>query len=167
MPMSNGTATKTKSLFREACTVSVAINASPATVWSLLVDAADFPRWNSTVSSIEGTIALGQKLKIRVPISKRTFAVKVEAIDEPRSLVWGDGHAPMFRGKREYALEPFGGGTTFTMTETFRGVLLPMIRRSLPDFVPVFTQYAADLKREAESQTTESQAAETRTEKRS
>jgi uncharacterized protein YndB with AHSA1/START domain len=140
-------------MFSEACTVTVAIDATPETVWSLLTDAADFPRWNSTVTSIEGTIALGQTVKIRVPISKRTFAVKVKTFDAPRSLVWGDGHPPMFRGTREYALAPVAGGTTFTMTETFEGVMLPMIRRSLPDFVPVFTQYAADLKREAEEQT--------------
>ena len=31
------------------------------------------------------------------------------------------------------------------------GLMLPMIAGSLPDFVPVFTQYAADLKRAAES----------------
>jgi hypothetical protein len=31
------------------------------------------------------------------------------------------------------------------------GLMLPMIAGSLPDVVPVFTQYAADLKRAAES----------------
>jgi hypothetical protein len=31
------------------------------------------------------------------------------------------------------------------------GLMLPMIAGGLPDFVPVFTQYAADLKRAAES----------------
>jgi hypothetical protein len=29
--------------------------------------------------------------------------------------------------------------------------MLPMIKKSLPDFAPVFEAYAADLKREAES----------------
>ena len=41
-------------------------------------------------------------------------------------------------------------GTRFTMTETFTGLLLPLIGKSLPDFDPVFTTYAHDLKREAE-----------------
>jgi hypothetical protein len=36
------------------------------------------------------------------------------------------------------------------MTETFSGVLMPMIGPSLPDFAPVFAHYAADLKRAAE-----------------
>jgi hypothetical protein len=38
------------------------------------------------------------------------------------------------------------------MRETFAGVMLPMIRGSLPDFAPVFETYAQDLKRAAEGQ---------------
>jgi hypothetical protein len=37
------------------------------------------------------------------------------------------------------------------MVEVFRGLMLPMIKGSLPDFGPPFEQYAADLKREAEA----------------
>ncbi len=60
--------------------------------------------------------------------------------------------APMFRGERTFTLTPRGDGTTeFSMVEVFSGVMLPMIKGSLPDFVPVFEQYARDLKREAES----------------
>jgi hypothetical protein len=36
------------------------------------------------------------------------------------------------------------------MHESFAGVMLPMIRGSLPDFAPAFEAYAADLRREAE-----------------
>lgn len=36
------------------------------------------------------------------------------------------------------------------MTEVLSGLMLPLIAGSLPDFAPSFTQYAADLKREAE-----------------
>jgi hypothetical protein len=38
-----------------------------------------------------------------------------------------------------------------TMTETFTGLMLPLIAGSLPDFLPVFTRYPADLKRAAEA----------------
>jgi len=37
------------------------------------------------------------------------------------------------------------------MTETFAGIMLPLIGRTLPDFEPVFDQYAADLKTAAEA----------------
>jgi hypothetical protein len=36
------------------------------------------------------------------------------------------------------------------MTEVFAGVMLPMIRGSLPDFGPIFEKYADDLRCEAE-----------------
>jgi hypothetical protein len=37
------------------------------------------------------------------------------------------------------------------MTEVFSGAMLPMIRRSLPDFGPPFEAFARDLKRAAEA----------------
>jgi hypothetical protein len=66
-------------------------------------------------------------------------------------MVWSDGAAPMFKGVRTYTLTPRSDGTTeFSMVEVFRGLMLPMIKRSLPDFAPAFATYAEDLKREAE-----------------
>ena len=42
------------------------------------------------------------------------------------------------------------GLTDFSMAEVFAGLMLPMIKGSLPDFGPPFEQYASDLKSEAE-----------------
>jgi hypothetical protein len=147
-----GRANRTKSTFRLAYAVGINIQAKPERIWALLTNADNFPRWNSTVTSIEGPIALGQKLKIRVPIApNRTFAPKVSEFVPPQRMVWSDGMAPMFKGERTYTLTPKADGSTdFSMAEVFRGLMLPMIAGSLPDFVPVFEQYASDLKREAE-----------------
>ena len=58
----------------------------------------------------------------------------------------------MFVGQRTYSLSPNEDGTTsFTMSEVFSGLMLPMIAGSLPDFVPIFERYAADLKKAAEN----------------
>lgn len=148
----NGRASRTKSTFRLEYAVGINIQAKPERIWALLTNADNFPRWNSTVTSIEGPIALGQKLKIRVPIApNRTFAPKVSEFVPPQRMVWSDGMAPMFQGQRTYTLTAKADGSTdFHMVEVFRGLMLPMIAGSLPDFVPVFEQYASDLKREAE-----------------
>jgi len=143
-------AQKTESTFRLSYTVSIDIAAPPAAVWAKLTDAKSHAKWNSTVTSIEGDITKGSKLAIKVPISDRTFTPRVVELDAEKRMVWADGMAPMFRGERTYTLEPKGGTTTFSMTEVFAGVMLPMIKGSLPDFRPVFDQYAADLKRAAE-----------------
>jgi hypothetical protein len=36
------------------------------------------------------------------------------------------------------------------MAERFSGLLIPLVRRSMPDFGPVFARYADDLRRAAE-----------------
>jgi uncharacterized protein YndB with AHSA1/START domain len=142
---------KTGSTFRLECRVAITIAVPPEKIWALLTDAAGFARWNTTVTSIEGTIALGERVKIRVPASDRTFSPKVTAFVPNERMVWSDGMAPMFKGERTYTLTPRADGTTeFEMVETFSGLMLPMIKGSLPDFGPVFDRYARDLKKEAE-----------------
>jgi hypothetical protein len=147
------TAAKTETTFRMECAVSVQINARHERIWDLLTNADDMPRWNSTVTSVRGPIALGTKLELRVPLApERVFRPKVTALDTgAHRMVWSDGAAPMFKGVRTYTLTPRSDGTTeFSMVEVFRGLMLPMIKRSLPDFAPAFAAYAEDLKREAE-----------------
>jgi len=68
-------------------------------------------------------------------------------------MVWKDGFAPMFSGVRTFSLTPKSDGTTdFSMIEVFKGIMLPLIKGSLPDFKPNFEQYALDLKAAAEKQ---------------
>ncbi len=138
--------------FRLEHAVSVAIRATPAKIWSLLTNAAEFPRWNSTVTKIAGTIAVGEPLAIEAKAAPgRTFKVRVAELAPEQSMVWRAGFFPMFQGVRTFTLTPGAAGTTaFSMIEVFRGAMLPMIRGSLPDFGPMFVSYANDLKREAE-----------------
>ena len=145
-------ATKTSSAFRMDCAVRCTIHATPDRIWGLLTDAASFPRWNSTVTKIDGSIAPGETLKLEVPAAPgRVFKPKVTAFEPSRSMTWSDGFAPMFKGVRTFTLSPNGDGSvTFHMAEVFTGVMLPMIKASLPDFAPAFEAYAADLKRAAE-----------------
>lgn len=135
----------TRSTFKRSVTVEMSIDGSASTVWSLLTDAERFSSWNSTVTSIEGPITLGTKLAITVPTSPRTFRPTVSAFTENETMTWSDGRAPMFKGVRVFTLTPEGDRTRFTMTETFSGLMLPMIGRTLPDFEPIFRDYAADL----------------------
>jgi hypothetical protein len=146
-------ATKTNAAFRMSCGITADIHATPERIWSLLTDAEDFPRWNSTITRIGGNIAQGEKLALEVQAAPgRTFKPKVTELEAARRMVWADGMAPMFRGVRTFTLEPQPDGTTrFTMEEVFSGIMLPMIKGSLPDFAPSFEAYAADLKREAEA----------------
>jgi hypothetical protein len=148
----NGRASRTKSAFRLAYTVGINIQAPPQRIWALLTNAGDFPRWNSTVKSIEGKIAAGQTIKLRATIApERTFNLTINEFVPEKRMVWSDGNL-MFKGVRTYTLTPKADGSTdFTMAEVYSGIMLPMIAGSLPDFGPPFEQYAADLKRAAEA----------------
>ena len=147
----NGRAIKVKTTFRLEYSAGVNIKAKPARVWDLMTNAGDFPRWNSTIKSIEGTIAAGQTIQLIANISPgRVFNLHIIEFLPSKRMVWSDGNA-MFKGVRTYTLEPKQDGTTdFTMAEVYTGLMLPMIAGSLPDFGPVFEQYLSDLKREAE-----------------
>ena len=149
--MTESMAQKKVSTFRMECRVSISINAPPERVWALLTNAVDFPRWNSTVSSLKGSISEGEKLELRVPYSDRTFSPKVTELVPATRMVWSDGFAPMFKGERTFSLTPQANNATrFEMVELFSGLMLPMIKGSLPDFSPIFDRYALDLKKEAE-----------------
>lgn len=149
---SDGRAFKERQTFRMQCGVTIRIDAKAETIWSLLTDAAGYPRWNSTVTTIEGQIALGQKLRLRAPIApKRVFRLRVSEFEVNRRMVWQDGAPPMFKGVRTFTLTPQADGRVeFSMVEVFSGLMLPMIAASLPDFAPSFERHAADLKRAAE-----------------
>jgi uncharacterized protein YndB with AHSA1/START domain len=147
------TAVKTRTTFNLQCTVSADIEATPEKVWTLLTKPDDMVRWNSTLTSIEGTIALGGTVKMQVPEAPgRTFTIKVVRFVPNKEMVWRDGNKIMFQGVRTYELSPTSSPTTtrFRMTEEFSGLLLPVIAGKLPDFGPIFERYAADLKVEAE-----------------
>jgi uncharacterized protein YndB with AHSA1/START domain len=75
-------ATKTFSAFRMGCAISTTIQASADRIWALLTDAAGFPRWNSTVTSIEGEIGEGRTLKLKVPTAReRVFKPRVSNVE--------------------------------------------------------------------------------------
>jgi hypothetical protein len=148
----NGTATKTRTRFRLECSVSNSIKANPEKIWKLLTDAENYTSWNSALESLEGNIVLGGTVKMKVHEAPgRIFKVKVKEFTPNKTMLWQDGFAPMFMGKRFFTLQSnVDGTTTFTMSEVFSGLMLPMIAGKLPDFVPIFERYAADLKNASE-----------------
>ena len=123
------------------------IRASDSTVWALLTNAADYPRWNSTVTSIEGQIAARSRIVLRSTLdAKRTFNLTVTEFEPNRRLVWGDG-----KGQRVYEIRSNGDSTvTFAMREKIGGLMFPLYAGAIPSFDASFDAFAGDLKKEAE-----------------
>jgi hypothetical protein len=147
-------ATQESTTFGRKTSVSVKIDAKPEIVWSLLTNAKDFPRWNTTVKNVEGKISLGEKIKLRVFLDeKRVFNLKITEFKPATKMVWEDGVKPFFKGIRTYQLNHIQNNSTeFKMDECMFGLMFPMAAKHIPDFRKSFEQYASDLKKEAEAQ---------------
>ena len=144
----DGKATTIKKTFNRQTTVSITINADASIIWSLLTNAADFARWNSTILSIEGEIKLKEKIRLKSTLDpNRTFKIKVKEMAPEQKMVWGDG-----LGKRTYTLDKKGEHTIqFTMHEKMGSLFFPLFANKIPPFDEAFEQFAADLKKEAET----------------
>jgi hypothetical protein len=136
--------------------VTADIRAPAETIWAIITDASAYPDWDSGVDRIEGRIAPGAKLKVFSELTPgRGFPIEVTEFEPARRMTW-TGRMPLglFKGVRTFTLVQGPDSTTrFEMRETFSGPLLPLMRRTMPDFGPSFEKYGAGLKALAESQT--------------
>jgi uncharacterized protein YndB with AHSA1/START domain len=128
------------------------IKAAPAKIWRLLTDIDAWPDWDSGVSNVDGRLAVGEKLTIRVQAnSSRAFPVRVTELDAPNRMVFRGGMPfGLFTGQRTYTLGFEDSDTRFTMREEYTGPLAGMIFRSIPDLGPSFQRFADGLKKQAE-----------------
>src|SRR5678815_2141654 len=138
-PMKTARITQSHHVLSMSCRVEVTIRARAATLWRLLTNAKDFPRWNSTVTRVEGQIREGKQLRVHVPGTDRVFTPRVSGVVPDQRMTWTGGFSPVFKGVRTFELRPRPDGSTdFVMEERFSGLMLPFVKGSMPDFGPVF-----------------------------
>jgi hypothetical protein len=128
------------------------ISASPDRIWTILVDGAKYPEWDSGVLSVDGRVAPGETIKVVSAANPgRTFPVKVTTFEPNTAMTWSGGlPLGLFKGVRTFTLTSAGDTTRFHMREAYSGPLSAMMSRSIPDLGPSFAQFAAGLKRRAE-----------------
>jgi len=144
----NGKASTIKKTFSRETSVSIDIKADPTIIWALLTNASDYPRWNTTVVSIDGAITKGNKIALKSTLDpKRVFKLTVKEFEPNKKLSWGDA-----MGTRVYTLTQNNAGqTNFTMNEKIGGPIFPLFAKMIPPFDQSFEQFAADLKKESET----------------
>lgn len=140
-----------KNTFSMTCRVEAKICTNAETIWALLTDAKAFPRWNSTVTGIDGDIREGERIRIHVPGTDRTFTPRISDVEINKHMTWSNGLASLFRGSRTFELRQCNDGSTdFIMEEKFDGLIFAIVKNRLPDFKLILEKYAFDLKNEAE-----------------
>jgi len=109
---------------------TVDLDAPPDRVWAVLTDTAKYSTWNPFITKLGGTLAVGQKLDIRIapPGSKpMSFRPTVTDVQPAHRLAWLGhlGFPGLFDGAHTFTLTPIANGRTqLVQTENFSGVLV-------------------------------------------
>ena len=108
------------------------IAAPVQTVWAELSAVAKYAEWNPFITTLQGELVEGGRLKVRiVPTGGRamTFRPTITVVEEGKRLEWlGRLVLPgVFDGRHSFLLEDLGGGVTrLTQAEEFSGLLVPL-----------------------------------------
>ena len=148
----DGRAKTIKSLFSRTTNVSIHIKAKPTVVWKILTNIEDFARWNSTILLLSGNLNIGSKLNVKsnLDLEKKSIYY-ISHLNPPSKMVWTNGNRLLFKSLISYTIDPYQeNDSIFGMNEKLYGSLAPLILGYMPDFDETFSQFALDLKNEAE-----------------
>jgi hypothetical protein len=140
---------------------SVHVDAPPETVWRVLTHFDEYPEWNPFLRVV-GRANAGAHLSVEVrPPGRRpaTFRPTVTHVDHGTELRWlGHLGVPgVYDGEHRFRVAAEDGGTRFTQSERFEGVLVGVVNRWFgmgPATEAGFEAMNAALKERAESEAT-------------
>ena len=112
------------------------IDAKPEVVWQVLTDLDRYPEWNPFITSAVGTPEVGDKLVNRMepPGGKAmTFKPQVTVVEDEKTFEWLGtlGFSGVFDGRHRFDIEASPTGTKLIQSESFDGVLVRFMRKSL------------------------------------
>jgi len=133
------------------------IAAPPERVWEVLSDLDAYGEWNPFIVEATGSATIGDRLTLRMqPTSGRERTLRPTVTDvRPDELLQWEGHLGV-RGIMDvthtFRLKPAPGeGTRLVQAEDFRGLLVPLVARTLErGTLPAFEAMNEALKRRAE-----------------
>ena len=117
--------------------VTTTIEVPVTVVWDVLADTAAYGTWNPFIPELLGDLEPGSRLRVRIspPGGKgMTFRPVVTTLVQGRELAWLGrvGLPGVFDGAHSFTLTPRpDGGTEFTQSEVFRGLLVPAMGTAL------------------------------------
>ena len=115
----------------------IEIGAPPEHVWRVLTDFAAYPEWNPFIRRVSGRPEVDERLVVRMrPSGTRgmTFRPTVMKVEPSRELRWlGHLLVPgIFDGEHIFEIEELERDRVrFVQREVFKGLLVPLLARSL------------------------------------
>jgi hypothetical protein len=114
----------------------IVINAPVTDVWNALVDTGSWGKWNSFIPVVEGKLAAGNTMTIKVlspGLKEMTFKPMVYEITEHQKISWGGGFLGfVYKGIHEFIFEEIDANTTrFRQIEKFQGPIILLMKEMI------------------------------------
>jgi len=135
----------------------IEIQASPASIWTVLVDFARYPEWNPFIPQISGELTVGSELDLVIAppdSSEMHFRPTLLTVTPNEELRWRGKLfvKGLFDGEHFFRLvEISNGRTRFVHGENFSGLLVKLFRRTLTQTARGFVFMNQALKRRVEA----------------
>jgi len=135
----------------------IVIDRPPEVVWKILTDLDAYGSWNPFLVEAEGATELGEKLAITAKAKEKGFTLHPRVTESVpgRTLAWVGklgGMPGLFTGEHRHELEETPGGTRYTQSENFKGVLVPFTGKVIADTEAAFERMNQALKARAEGE---------------
>lgn len=134
---------------------SIDIDAAPEKVWEVLLDFKSWESWNPFIPVVEGELAVGKRLQIKVVspgMKPMIFKPIVFVVRPHEEIIWGGSFLRvLYRGDHALILEPLPGGKTrFRQIERFMGPIVLFMGGMIEKTALGYQQMNQALKEEAE-----------------
>ena len=109
------------------------IDAAPSQVWAILTNFPAYPSWNPFIMAIVGRLVEGERITAQIAPpgwGKMTFKPVLLVVKPEHELRWRGalGAGFLLSGEHAFALDRLPGGRTrFAQTETFSGLVAPLL----------------------------------------
>lgn len=133
---------------------AIEIDAAPARVWEVLTDFDRYAEWNPFIVSASGVPEVGGRLALRMRAGGKTFTVRPTIVEssEGHVLRWIGrlGVRGVFDAEHIHSIEEAPSGVRYVQQERFRGILVPVLGKTLAATEAAFEQMNLALKNRAE-----------------
>ncbi|HEY0603367.1 MAG TPA: SRPBCC domain-containing protein [Herpetosiphonaceae bacterium] len=121
------------------------IDATPAAIWAVLVDTANWPEFDPYSERIEGQPALDETITVfSTPAPGRAFPVKITTLEQPRQMAWTNAMPlGVLKSVRSHTICPNGSGSRFEISEVVSGPMLAVLSGALPDLTEPFAAFCS------------------------
>lgn len=138
----------------------IEIAASPAKVWSILVDINKWQEWSPVINKSSGTAAVGAELKITMSGKDKgkdgpSYSPIITQLEEEKYFSWSATMMAgfIFTNGKHIELEETATGTRLIHRETFKGMMAAMMWGQMEKGVPpILNSMNKALKKIAEEQ---------------